>query len=218
MPPPVSVSLPHPSPRFRDKIRLRTGRRGPQDDIWSATFFLDGRWQRTRPVNLGTRDWDEACEVARDKFVEAAGHGIQSVLQTRTATRKSAVDHPFSLYAEQAASKLDARAEAADRAVIGKGHNFRQIAGRIRRDLDPKWGETDIRKLDEWALNDWIADEYRVEDRDATIKAYGRQPRDATRQKVMKMPGVTTLGNLDQALLYVWKEAATAKVCFGVQF
>ena len=64
----------------------------------------------------------------------------------------------------------------------------------------PRWGDTDIRLLDEHALNDWIEDDYRVEDREATVANYGGQSR-TKRQQVMKMPGVTTLGNLDHALL-----------------
>ncbi len=56
----ATVSQPHPSPRFRDKIRLRQGRRGPTDEIWCATFKIDGKWQSTKPANLGTRDFAEA--------------------------------------------------------------------------------------------------------------------------------------------------------------
>lgn len=51
MPRSASVSQPHPSSRYRDKIRLRQGRRGPSDLLWCATFFLDGRWQTGKPVS-----------------------------------------------------------------------------------------------------------------------------------------------------------------------
>jgi integrase len=57
----------------------------------------------------------------------------------------------------------------------------------------------------------WVEDEYRVEDRDATVAKYGGQSRTKRRQ-VMKMPGVTTLGNLDHALLHIWQEAVADKV------
>ena len=69
-----------------------------------------------------------------------------------------------------------------------------------------------ITAITEHMLNDWIADEYRVEDADATVAKYGRQPRDADRKVVTKKPSQTTLGNLDWALLHVWQEAVAAKV------
>ena len=96
--------------------------------------------------------------------------------------------------------------------TLGKGHNFRAIARRIENDLLPRWGATDITKLTEHDLNDWIEDDYRVEDTEATVKLYGRQPRGKDRQKVWKKPGVTTLGNLDHALLHVWQEAVADKI------
>ena len=98
------------------------------------------------------------------------------------------------------------------RVPLGKGHNFRAIARRIENDLLPRWGATDITKLTEHDLNDWIEDDYRVEDTEATVKLYGRQPRGKDRQKVWKKPGVTTLGNLDHALLHVWQEAVADKI------
>ena len=97
------------------------------------------------------------------------------------------------------------------RETLGKGHNFRAIARRIENDLLPRWGATDITKLTEHDLNDWIADDYRVEDTEATVARYGRQPRGKDRQKVWKKPGVTTLGNLDWALLpcLAWRRSPT---------
>ncbi|MGC1410520.1 MAG: hypothetical protein WA864_16445 [Acetobacteraceae bacterium] len=57
------INKPRPSPRFRDTVRLH-------------------QYRRSKPSSLGTRDFDEACEVARDKFTLAAnGHGVQSVLR-----------------------------------------------------------------------------------------------------------------------------------------
>jgi hypothetical protein len=214
MPRTATISRPHPSPRFCDKIRLRQGRRGPDDKLWCATFCVDGTWQTTRPVSLGTTDFDEACEVARDKFAAMNGHGVRAVLRpyNTAESAKPAVTHPLKLYADRAAAKLRDEADAADAETPGKGHNFRDIARRINDDLTPKWGDTDITKLDEHTLNDWIADEYRVEDVAARVARYGRQPRGKTRQKVLKMPGVTTLGNLDWALRHIWLEAVADKI------
>ena len=120
---------------------------------------------------LGTTNFDEACEVARDKFAAMNGHGVQAVLRpySTVASAKPAVPHPFKVYADRAAAKLRDEADAADAETPGKGHNFRDIARRINDDLTPKWGDTDITKLDEHTLNDWIADEYRVEDVAATV-------------------------------------------------
>ena len=69
-----------------------------------------------------------------------------------------------------------------------------------------------ITAITEHALNDWVADDYRVEDVEATVAKYARQPRDAARRIVWKQPSQTTLGNLDWAFLHVWQEAVAAKV------
>src|SRR4029077_20089734 len=78
--------------------------------------------------------------------------------------------------------------------------------------LLPHWGDTDITKLTEHMLNDWVADDYRVEDTSATVAQYQRQPKGEGRRTVWKRPSVTTLGNLDWALRHVWMEAVAAKV------
>ena len=59
---------------------------------------------------------------------------------------------------------------------------------------------------------DWVSDDYRVEDTEATVARYGRQPKGEGRQKVLKMPSVITLGNLDWALRHVWLEAVADKI------
>jgi integrase len=204
------ITRDHPYPRFRDKIRLHQFRRNAQDDIWCATFLVGGQWQTRKPVSLGTRDFDEASEVARDKYaVLQTGQQITRAYKA-PAPRKSQVEHPLRVYGERAIKKL--REEAAAETVAGKEHNALAIARRIENDLVPRWGDTDITKLDEHALNDWIADEYRVEDTAATVARYGRQPKREGRQKVLKKPGVTTLGNLDWALRRVWSEAVADKI------
>ena len=65
--------------------------------------------------------------------------------------------------------------------------------------------------MTEHTLNDWVADEYRVEDTDATVARYGRQGRSEGRQKVWKKPSATTLANLDWALRHVWMEAEATR-------
>ncbi len=211
MPPPITTSKPHPHARYRDLIRLRQGRRGPTDLLWSAVFKIDGHWRVKQPLSLGTRDWEEACEVARDKYAAMNGQGLTAVLRTYKAETGPKVPHRFGDYAQGAIDKLEAQAQAAEATTPGKGHNYQQIARRIRCDLVPKWGETDITKLTDDGLNHWIEFEYRVEDRKATVALYGRQPRDAERQRVLVKPAATTLGNLDQALLYVWQEATAER-------
>jgi hypothetical protein len=207
MPRSASISQPHPSSRYRDKIRLRQGRRGPSDLLWCATFFLDGRWQTGKPVSLGTRDFHEAALVAIQKFGQAQ-NGLETVLRTYTSTeQKPKVAHRFADFAGRAIAKLEVKAHAADALASGKAHNFKQIARRIRCDLIPRWGETDITTLTDAGLNHWVEFDYRVEDRKATIALHGRQPRDATRQRVLVVPSQNTLGNLDRALLFVWQEA-----------
>jgi integrase len=201
---------PHPSLRFRDKIKLVQFRRGPADDRWEAIFNLDGKWQIRKPYGLGTRDFDNACELARDKFTLAIAGDAVTRSDTKQEPKKPAVQYPFSDYAERAAKKL--RAEAEVQTVGGKDHSFLAIARRIESDLVPRWGATDITALTEHDLNDWVADDYRVEDTAATTARYGRQPKGEGRQKVWRKPSVTTLGNLDWALRHVWMEAVTDKI------
>ena len=76
----------------------------------------------------------------------------------------------------------------------------------------PRWADTPITAISENDLNDWIADEYRVEDVAATIAKYGVQPKGEGRQVVWKKPAQTTLGNLDWAFRKVWMHAVAAKV------
>ena len=53
------ITKPHPSPRFRDKIKLLQFRRSPTDDRWDAIFFrtASGRCAdrlRSAPTTLTT--------------------------------------------------------------------------------------------------------------------------------------------------------------------
>jgi hypothetical protein len=119
----------------------------------------------------------------------------------------AAPEHAFGYFAEAAIAKLRQRAIEEDAAVSGKGRNFRTLANRIEHDLLPRWGRVAITAITEHALNDWVADDLRVEDVEATVAEYARQPRDAARQIVWKQPSQTTLGNLDWAFLHVWQKA-----------
>ncbi len=206
------VTKPHPSPRFRDKVRLLNFRRGPTDDIWAAEFRIDGVWTPRNGVSLGTRDWDEAIEVARDRYAIATTGQRITRAYTTPAPPKPSVQHPFQLYASRAIAKLRQQATTADALVPGKGHNFAALARRIETDLLSRWGDTSITSITEHALNDWIADDYRVEDVAATVDRYGRQPKGEGRQVIYKRPGITTLGNLDWAFKWVWDEAVADRV------
>lgn len=197
------IVKPHPYPRFRDKVRLSQHIRGPSDDTWNAEFLVEGEWVPNKPLSLSTRDWDEACERAGDKFITIiAGQPIH----------KPRIDRSFNVYAERAMAKLLQQANAANSQVKGKGHNFRDRARRIGHDLIPRWGATDITTMTEHSLNDWIEDDYRVEDVEATVTRYGRQPKREGRQVIYKRPGLTTLGNLDFALKLVWDEAVADRI------
>lgn len=180
----------HPSPRFRDKVRLHRFLRSAADDIWHATFFLDGKWQTRKPVSLKTRDFDEACEVARDQYVTVAKDGLVAV-QTRVVPPKPPkVEHPFRLYAEKAIATLEGL--AAQEVLADKRRNHLIKASRIRNHLMRKWGEVDIRTITEHSLRDWIADEYRLRDGSNA--------------------SASTLGNIDHAFLEVWNAAAAERV------
>ena len=109
-------------------------RRGPEDDIWGATFWLDGKWTPRDGVSLGTRDWDEAIEIARDKYAVAIeGHRITVPRTALTPAKPAVQEHAFRIYAEPAIDKLRQEATEADASVTGKGHNFRTLAHRIEK-------------------------------------------------------------------------------------
>src|ERR1700712_2738101 len=84
----------HPSPRFRDVVKLHNFVRGPQDDGWHVQFLIEGVWTPRNPAALGTKDWDEACERARDRCTLAQSG------QPITKPRPVAVENPFSEFAE----------------------------------------------------------------------------------------------------------------------
>ena len=202
------VSLPHPHRRFADKITMLNFRRGPADDIWGASFRIDGKWQPKDGVSLGTRDFEEAAELARDKYaLLTAG---QPIVKPR-ATQPKTQQHAFRIYADRAIAKLKVQADEADTRVKGKGHNFRSLAGRIENDLLPRWGDTPITVISEHDLNEWVR-EFRVEDREATVAKFGRQQRSEARQVVYKTPTASTLGNIDWAFRMVWDEAVADRV------
>jgi integrase len=192
------ISKPHPSPKFRDTVRLLSCVRSEADTNWYAQFHIDGVWvPPNNPVSLSTRDWDQACENARDRYTLAV-NGVAPV----AVPRKAAPRRTFGEYAARTIADLTERAIDADAKVKGKGHNFRTIVSRIET-LVEKWGGTPIADISEHMLNDWVEDEYRVVDRTATAQRG---------EVVRKRPAVTTLGNLDQAFEKVWAEAVKSRV------
>ena len=204
------ISKPHPSPRFRDKVRLLNFLRGPDDDGWALQFLIDGVWTPRNPAALGTKDFDEACERARDRYALAVAG--QPIVTPRATAKPKTIAHAFRIYAEPVIARLRAKAIEADVATRGKGHAFYVTALQIERDLLPQWGNVPITAITNNDLNDWVADTHRVEDVAATIAEYGSQPKGEGRQVVSKRPSVTTLGNLDRAFRFVWMEAVAAKV------
>ncbi len=89
------ICEPHPVPRFRDKVRLFNFLRGPDDEGWAAQYLINGVWTPRNPAALGTRDWSEACERARDRYnVAAAG---QPIVKPRATTKTKTREHAFRL-------------------------------------------------------------------------------------------------------------------------
>ena len=108
------ITKPHPTPQFRDKIKLLQFRRSPTDDRWDAIFFRDGKWQMRRPVALGTNDLTAAAEVARVKFT-MSGKGQRPTREyTKPEPKKAPIRYPLSVYAKLAIKKLRDEADAAD--------------------------------------------------------------------------------------------------------
>ncbi len=205
------ISKPHPSPRFREQVRLLNFLRGPADDGWAVQFRIDGKWVPRNPAALGTTDWDEACERARDRYAAAVA-GSPIVTPRKTTATPKALDHAFRRYAEPVMARLLAKAEAADAVVKGKGITFRLVAQQIKRNWLPRWGNVAIDTITDDAINDWVEDDFRVEDVAATIARYGQQPKGEARQTVRKQPSANTLGQLDWAFWHVWMEAVANKV------
>jgi len=146
----------HPSPRFKDKVRLMRFVRGPQDLGWYAQFLEKRGWEPRNPKALGTKDWDQACENARDKFIlTSAGQPV--------SVARSMPESLFRTYAERSVAALRQQAIEADLVVSGKGHKFRNLARQIERNLLPKWGDLPIATITANDLNDWIDDVFRVE-------------------------------------------------------
>ena len=215
------ISRDHPSPRFKGKVRLLNFLRGPADDGWAAQYLINGAWTPRNPAALGTKDFDEACERARDRYALAAAG--QPIVTPRATTKPKVIAHAFRIYAEPVVARLRAKAIEADAATKGKGHTFYAAAQQIERDLLPRWGDVAITAITENDLNDWVADTHRVEDVAATVAQWKAlraadpelpksQPKDANRKVIWKQPSVTTLGNLDWAFRFVWMEAVAAKV------
>ena len=199
----IQETVPHPSPRFRESVRLHRFRRGPTDDIWCATFRLDGKWQTRKPINLGTRDVAEAAEVARDKFTLAtSGQAITRTYKAATPPHAK-VEHPLRLYAERAVARLRQEADKAKNIATGKAHNALALIQRIEKVWVKHWGDSDITKLTENGLNDWLADTYRVVNRAATA---------SSDKPIFKKASKTTIGNLDWALRHIWQEAVADKI------
>ncbi len=155
-----------------------------------------------------TRDFEDARDLAVARYTDA----LNGKRVARSYTKADAPDAPaaneraLEVYARRAIAKLQQQAAEADTKVKGKGHKFHDQIRRIEA-LLPRWGRVPIDQIDEHDLNAWIEHDYRVEDREATVKKYGRQARQLKRQIVTKMPAATTLGNLDWALSIVWDEA-----------
>ncbi len=178
----------HPSPRFCNTVRLLQFVRGPNDTNWYAQFLIDGVWMPpNNPASLSTKNWDEACENARDKYTLVVNGALP------TQPRKLPPQHAFKQYADRAVAELRQQAMNADALVRGKGHNFRCIARLIDGVLTPKWGDMQISAITEHMLNDWVQDDYRVEDAAATVAAHGRQSKESTRNIIYKRPAATTL-------------------------
>src|ERR1039458_389290 len=94
----------HPSPRLKGKVRLVRFVRGPQDLGWHVQFFERGVWEPRNPVALRTKDWDEACENARDKFtLRSAGQPV--------SVQRPKPENLFQTFAERAISNLRRQAE-----------------------------------------------------------------------------------------------------------
>jgi hypothetical protein len=66
---PVIASSSHTHHPDCNTVRLLQFVRGSNDTNWYAQFLIDGVWvPPNNPASLSTKNWDEACENARDKY------------------------------------------------------------------------------------------------------------------------------------------------------
>jgi hypothetical protein len=201
----LRITKPHPNPRFGDKIRLLAHRRAPDDEQWAAAFHIDGKWTPVNGVALGTIDFEEARDLAVERYSKAID-GQRVARGYCKADGPKTTEHALEVYARQAITELEVQATDADATVKGKGHNYRTQISRPES-LLPRWGQTDIRHLDEHDLNDWVKHELRVEDREATVAGtvashVGRDGRSSPRNRASPR----------WALSLIWDEAVAAKV------
>jgi integrase len=196
----TGLYLDHPHPRFKDRIRLVQKLSGAHDLTWRAQYLVAGVWNPKKPASLSTTVFEDAIEVARDRFV---------ILESGGEIATKGADNSFEKYARLAIIDLRAQGETAKLVDRGKQQNFTDLVGRIERILIPAFGKLDIRKFDDDAVVDWVAG-YRVIDQEATLARYGKQ-KAASRQLVMKRPAATTLGNVDRAMRCVWLQAVADK-------
>ena len=212
------ISKPHPSVRSPTRSPCSTTAEAPKTTFGAPSFGSAasgrrGMASRSAPA-IGmkpSRCPRQICRGHRRPPNHSAAHSPDASQAGGAGTR---LPHLRRASHRQAAPRSD----RGRRRSAGQGAQFSQPREPDRADLLPRWGDVAITAITEHMLNDWIADDYRVEDRAATValaeKLTGesRQPRNADRKVVWKKPSQTTLGNLDWALLHVWQEAVAAKV------
>ena len=183
---------PHPSPRYRDKIRMYVGVSGASDRGWRATYYLDGAWT-PKPISLGRgepiTDFVEACEVARDRY---------AALLANNGAEPEKTDYSFARFAGAVISELSREKIASEAINKRKGHTQGVQISRIQA-IAKQFGTMDIRQIDQDFLDDW-ARRFRV--------PTSRKPG----EPATKRPAATTLGNYDWSFSKVWEMAARAKV------
>ena len=189
------ISKDHPSPRFRGKVRLSTQVHGADDTRWYAQYNLNGKWQPPyNPVSLKTSDYDEACEIARDRYAAI----IEGAAITKP--RKPAIPtDTFGIFAQQAIVELEQQEAKAILIDKRKGQTFKVNRLRIVKLVD-KFGAIPIADIDEDMLNDWVKHEYRVRVRKKGLP------------DTFAMASQKTLGNMDWCFSQVYEKAVDAKV------
>ena len=134
-----------PHKRFANLITLLNYRRGPDDDIWGASFLIDGKWTPKDGVSLGTREFDEAAERARDRYAMLTAG--QPMAKPR-ATKSKVPERAIRIYAERAIAKLLGTGRGSRPQGAWQGAQlFRSLIGRIENDLLPRWGNEAIDRV-----------------------------------------------------------------------
>jgi integrase len=142
----------HPSPRYRDRIRLVQGRRQEYPDRWEAQYKdRSGKW--CQPVSLKTSDEEDAKTLAVEILIQRDA-GVQLKSRRNTNTLKD-------ISVETIARLERERDEIVVRTHPDKGRAYDLKIRIIKKVLLPQFGDQSVTEITEPVISTWLKG-YRV--------------------------------------------------------